>query len=283
MEMLQLRYFYESAMWESFSKTARKYMVPVSSVSASVKRLEQELGVELFTRTRNRILLTEKGRQFLAVVEESLDRLDMGVDRLLSDPAQKGTLTVLVRCARESVTRQIIRFHQIYPSVSFKMVFVDSPEHYDRYDLIISDPAEMLSEYVSFPWRNFILHVVAAETDPLCRGSVTLSQLRDRMFAVTNSQKGGFKIFTQACKQQGFVPKILLECDDYACRTKALLWGDCLGLNVGNEENSQLPGLQYLSVTDFYEPFFVNVYYKMEKYVGNVKLFVDFLEGTAWK
>ena len=49
MEMLQLRYFYDSARTESFSKTAKKYMVPVSSVSASIKRLEKELDTELFT------------------------------------------------------------------------------------------------------------------------------------------------------------------------------------------------------------------------------------------
>ena len=65
MELLQLRYFYESAMAESFSKAAEKYMVPASSVSASVRRLEQELGMELFSRTGNRVLLNEKGREFL--------------------------------------------------------------------------------------------------------------------------------------------------------------------------------------------------------------------------
>ena len=43
MELLQLRYFFESAKSESFSKTAEKYMVPITSVSASVKRLEREL------------------------------------------------------------------------------------------------------------------------------------------------------------------------------------------------------------------------------------------------
>jgi len=55
-------------------------MVPGSSASASVKRLEQKLGVELFVRTGNRILLTEKGKQFLSVVEESLSQLDTGVN-----------------------------------------------------------------------------------------------------------------------------------------------------------------------------------------------------------
>jgi len=64
MEMLQLRYFYESAQTESFARTAEKYMVPTTSVSAAVKRLETELGCALFDRTANRIMLNENGRRF---------------------------------------------------------------------------------------------------------------------------------------------------------------------------------------------------------------------------
>ena len=55
MEFLQLKYFYESAKHESFAKTAEIYMVPTTSVSASVRRLEKELGCSLFDRSANRI------------------------------------------------------------------------------------------------------------------------------------------------------------------------------------------------------------------------------------
>ena len=65
MEMLQLRYFFESAKCESFAKTAEKYVVPTTSVSAAVKRLEKELGCELFERLPNRILLNEDGHRLL--------------------------------------------------------------------------------------------------------------------------------------------------------------------------------------------------------------------------
>ena len=50
MELLQLRYFFDSAKNEHFAKTAEKYWVPASSVSASIKRLEEELGCKLFDR-----------------------------------------------------------------------------------------------------------------------------------------------------------------------------------------------------------------------------------------
>ena len=63
MELLQLRYFYECACYESISKTAERYMVPPSSVSVSIKRLEKELGCELFERKSNRLVLNKKGRK----------------------------------------------------------------------------------------------------------------------------------------------------------------------------------------------------------------------------
>ena len=61
MEILQLRYFYESAKSQNFTVTAKKYMVPVSAVSSSIKRLEKELGCQLFDRDTNRIRLTIMG------------------------------------------------------------------------------------------------------------------------------------------------------------------------------------------------------------------------------
>ena len=78
MELLQLRYFFDSAKTENFSRTAEKYMVPPSSVSAAVKRLESELGVQLFDRTDNRILLNGNGKrvqQSLCIVFDELDKL----------------------------------------------------------------------------------------------------------------------------------------------------------------------------------------------------------------
>lgn len=281
MELLQLRYFYESAAAESFSKTAQKHMVPVSSVSASVKRLEQELGTELFVRTGNRILLNEKGRQFLAVVSNTLSQLDMGVSALSTDPAKKQTLYILACWTRQTVVRQILNFHKLYPSVYFKIAFEDSPENYEKYDVIISTPNENLADYEFFPWKQYTIRIEALETDPLCQRSVTLSQLRDRLFVTTNAQRGSFRVFAQACRKKGFTPKVFLECDDYTCRDMAVLSGTCLGLTMGKSVNSGLPNVQYLKVSDFDEQTVSNLYYRKEDYAGNRKLFIDFLKQSV--
>ena len=55
MDLLQLKYFCDSAESQNFSQTARKYQVPPSGVSQSVKRLENELGTPLFERKNNKV------------------------------------------------------------------------------------------------------------------------------------------------------------------------------------------------------------------------------------
>ena len=279
MEMLQLRYFYESAKTESFSKTAKKYMVPVSSVSASVKRLEQEVGTPLFERTGNRVILNEKGRQFLEVVSSTLSQLDMGVSALSAEPAKKQTLFVLARCTRQNVVRQAVNFHKLYPSVFFKLRFEDSPENFEKYDIIVSHPHEDLAEYEHFPWRQYAVRIEALESDPLCRRPVSLSQLKDRLFVTTNAQRGSFEVLTQACKKYGFTPKVFMECDDYTCRDMVVQSGVAMGLTLG-KNSSSLPNVQYLTVTDFNEQVVSNLYYKREDYTGNIKLFVDMIKAT---
>ena len=76
MELLQLRYFVHAARTENFSRTAAFFMVPQSSVSQTIKKLEGELGVQLFTRRGNRVFLNEKGRSFYEVVSAALSQID---------------------------------------------------------------------------------------------------------------------------------------------------------------------------------------------------------------
>lgn len=79
MDILQLRYFYDSANYLSISKTAEKYGVPATSVSASIRRLEKELGCKLFDRTPNRISLNDKG----IIMRDSLKKIFSEMDSMI--------------------------------------------------------------------------------------------------------------------------------------------------------------------------------------------------------
>ena len=76
MEFLQLKYFCHAAKTENFSHTAEAFLVPASSVSSSIKKLEEELGVQLFNRSSNKLSLNENGMVFLKTANSILNELE---------------------------------------------------------------------------------------------------------------------------------------------------------------------------------------------------------------
>jgi len=88
-----LKAFEAAARSESFTRAAEELSVTQGAVSHQVKSLEDTLGLKLFRRERQRLFLTEAGRDYLAVIRDAFDRIDVGTERLLQRQ-QSGVLTV---------------------------------------------------------------------------------------------------------------------------------------------------------------------------------------------
>src|ERR1700739_4210565 len=85
--------FEAAARSESFTRAAEELNVTQGAVSHQVKALEDVLGLKLFHRERQRLILTEAGRDYLAVIRDALDRIAVGTDRLLKRQ-ESGVLTL---------------------------------------------------------------------------------------------------------------------------------------------------------------------------------------------
>ena len=70
MEWNQLQKFMIVAREENFSKAAQILNMTQPSLSQTIKRLESELGYQLFTRDGKKIQLNESGRIFLQTVTQ---------------------------------------------------------------------------------------------------------------------------------------------------------------------------------------------------------------------
>ena len=78
-----LKAFEAAARSESLTRAAEELCVTQGAVSQQVKALEATLGLTLFNRERQRLVITEAGREYLAVVRDALDRIALGTDRIV--------------------------------------------------------------------------------------------------------------------------------------------------------------------------------------------------------
>ncbi len=91
-----LRAFEAAGQLGSFTAAAARLTVAQSAVSRHVGVLEKFLGLPLFERRHQQLVLTEAGRHLLPVVTRSFDRLDGALGDII---AERGALRPLLRVA----------------------------------------------------------------------------------------------------------------------------------------------------------------------------------------
>src|SRR5690606_34173015 len=110
----------------NLTEVANALFTSQSGVSRHIKDLEDELGVELFTRKGKRLLgLTEPGKELVVMVERML--LEAGnIKRLGEQYSQRdvGQLTIATTHtqARYALPKMIADFRAAYPKVHLKLL-----------------------------------------------------------------------------------------------------------------------------------------------------------------
>jgi LysR family glycine cleavage system transcriptional activator len=117
-----LKAFEAAARHESFTRAAEELCVTQGAVSHQVKALEAELGVKLFNRERQRLIITGAGRDYLGVVRDALDRIAVGTERLVQRQSS-GVLTVSTSpdFAAKWLVHRLGRFAEAYPEVDLRV------------------------------------------------------------------------------------------------------------------------------------------------------------------
>ena len=117
-----LKAFEAAARHQSFTKAADELSVTQGAISHQVKALEDELGLRLFNRERQRLLITDAGRSYLEVVRDAFDRLAVGTNHLLQQQ-NSGVLTVSTspNFAAKWLVHRLGRFVENHPEIDLRI------------------------------------------------------------------------------------------------------------------------------------------------------------------
>ena len=142
MNLKTCQYFVALAEEMNFTKASEALHITQQSLSGSIKRLEEELGVPLLIRGGRQLQLTEEGRFLQARGREILQLMENTQQQLGQlGPAQYGTIRL---CTTEVsgatlLSERIAAFHETAPNIHFQILAGDSTENRDRLEKNLVD------------------------------------------------------------------------------------------------------------------------------------------------
>lgn len=113
----------------SFAASARQFATDPSTVSKAIKRLEDQLGIQLFQRSTRKLNLTPAGAQYANTARNLLCELALCEDTLKNENnAAQGLLKINLPVSYGRLYMQpiLIAFHKQYPKIQLDITFDDA-------------------------------------------------------------------------------------------------------------------------------------------------------------
>ena len=128
LDLRRLRAFHLVAKHGNLRLAAARLKQSIPAISAKIRKLESDLGIELFERLPNKLILTPAGERFLLEVDGIFERAEQAL-ATLTDRAPEGRITVSVGSDHAWYYAPKIRnFLNRYPSVALSLRVYKSDE-----------------------------------------------------------------------------------------------------------------------------------------------------------
>ena len=229
MGLKQLVYMLKVAEEKSFTKAAQKLNIAQPSLSQYILNLEQSLGIALFDRTINPIMLTHAGEVFAIKAKEVL-RLHHELITQMEDMAglKVGKVKIgISQTGAHFIPKVLVNFYKKFPTVNVELMEASSSKEMEKWlqegivdlaTLILPIESDTLSYEVIKEEKMVVAlpasHMLAREIKLKERQhypSISLNMLKDEKFILPKSTQRSRPIFDAMFKEAGLIPNILCE------------------------------------------------------------------------
>lgn len=252
----RLAQFAAVARHEHVTRAAQELGIPQSSLSRSLARLEEDLGVTLFARHGRTVSLTPAGHTFLASAERALTAVEQAAEavRADADPATgKVAFGFLHTLGWETVPELLRAFRADHPRVRFTLVQNYGDAMLDRLragelDLCLTSPVPDAPDLVARRLDEQRLRLVVPDDHRLAgRKRVRLAEAAGESFVTLEAGYGMRRILDTLCAEAGFTPRIAFEGEE--AETIRGLVAAGLGVALLPPPVFPRPGVRELTVT----------------------------------
>lgn len=223
MELRHLRYFAAVADTCHFGKAAERLHMAQPPLSQAIRRLETELGVDLFTRTTRQVALTAAGEVFRTDVERILKAVDEAVARVgrfasglegvlrvgLTGSASYRQLPALARLLKREMPHVMMEVHTEMLTPAQELGLIER-----RLDVGVLRPPIRQEGITHRPLADERLVVAVPEEHWLAEAdTVRVEQLRHEDFIMYGAALGSVvnDAAVRSCLASGFYPHCAYE------------------------------------------------------------------------
>ncbi|MNC23243.1 HTH-type transcriptional regulator TfdS [compost metagenome] len=260
MDLRHLRYFIAVAEEQNIGRAAARLHISQPPLTRQIQQLEEELGVQLFTRTPRGMeltpageLLLEEARNIRAVVEQATERTQR------AGQGKLGRLDVGIfgSAILDIIPKVLAEFRAAYPEVKIVLHSMNKSEQIEAlrqrrisvgFNRVLTPLPDLATELVTT--ESLLLAISASH--PLAELSVVpFASLSEHPLVLfpTGSRPSFIDRVIGLCQQVGFVPQISQEVGDVVSAIALVASG--FGACLVSESTSvlALPGVVYRPIS----------------------------------
>ncbi len=209
MELQQLKYFQVIACTQNISAAAKQLYIAQPSLSQTLKRLENEIGMPLFDRIGKQIVLNHAGEIFLKHVNAVFQSLENAQRELQTYKEDKlTTVGICIQCASLLIPEIIGEVQSAYPDIQLQLFQHPDMDNIDM-DLKISSDHTFTPEPDSIMLMKEPLGIVLPKNHRLSdKEIITFSDLSAEHFISLSIGHDLYNIISFYCKKYNFSPNI---------------------------------------------------------------------------
>ncbi len=289
MNIQSLTYFVQVADAKSYSVAAKKIYVAQSSLSTSVKKLEEELSVKLFNYDGKSLNLTIEGERFYELAKEFLSSYELFFEsaKKITDDVF-GTINILLPILVSDIffAEPIAEFQRRYPDVKINVTNRGGYQTQNlisvsEYDIGVTIKPFIQNTFECVDIAKSPMVLAVHESHPLAgHEQVTYEELTYEKFLSYEEDSVLYQNLISKTKEAGYVPKILMKAAETPLLLSVIEQGngvlvvpECV---VDYRKYSKIKVIPILGEEEGYQLIMI---YNKDKYLSTAsQAFIDFIK-----